>query len=141
VEDEAQPLGGGGPLVLPDHAAVCVRGALRHVLAAHEGEAHGPWIVLRRGGEGAAGAAREAVLVDEAVPVDPRRREPRREHAAGPVGVRGEPRLGACDDARERGVLGDLDPQRARPVFPYRRPPRPQDDAVRVGSPDATPCG
>src|SRR4030095_11265337 len=76
-------------LVLPDHPAVGRRGALLYVLTAHEGEVHGPAILVCRRSDRAAHSAAEATLVGEAVPVDARRFKSRRQHTAGPVRLGG----------------------------------------------------
>jgi hypothetical protein len=108
VQHEADLLGARAALVLVDHAAIRVRGADRHVLAAHEREAHRARVALARRGERAADAAAVAVVVGEAVPVFGGGLEAGRHEAAGPVGVGGDFGLSAHDDVVECLILRDF---------------------------------
>src|SRR5215510_960028 len=105
-------------LILPDHPAVGRRGALLHVLTAHESEAHDSVILVGRRRDRAAHAAAEAMLVSKAVPVDARRFETGCQHTAGPVRLGGYVRSGAGDDTAEIKIIGDLDRQPPRLAVP-----------------------
>src|SRR5262245_44714244 len=111
MEHEAELIFRRPLLVLPDHPAVGRRGALLYVLTAHESEARGSAILVGRRRDRAAHAAAEAMFVGEAVPVDARRFETRRQNAAGPVRLGGYLRPGAGHDTAEGRIVGDLDRQ------------------------------
>ena len=73
----------------------------------------------------------QPVGVGEAIPVDARRLEAADEHAASPVGGRGDRSGGGGDDVREGLVFGDLDGQ-ARSGAAVGRVAGPQQNAVAV---------
>src|SRR6266540_2199720 len=114
MEHEAELILRRPLLVLPDHPALSRRGALLHILTAHEREAHDSVILVGRRRERAPHAAAEAVLVSKAVPVDARRFETGCQHTAGPVCLGGYVRSGAGHDTAEGLIIGDLDRQPPR---------------------------
>src|SRR5262245_66470064 len=114
MEHEAELIFRRPMLILPDHPAVGRRGALLHVLTAHESEAHDSVIFVGRRRDRAAHAAAEAMLVSKAVPVDARRFETGCQHTAGLVRLGGYVRPGAGHNAAEGLIIGDLDRQPLR---------------------------
>ena len=90
------------------------------------------WIVRQRRGDRAADAAPVPISVGEAVPVDSRRLEMTDQHARRPIRFGRDRRRRPGDDAPERIVLGHFQREHA-PAARFERPPRPQDDAARIG--------
>src|SRR5215831_7617438 len=132
VEHEAESLIRRSPLVFPDHPAVGRRGALLHVLAAHEGESHRPAILIGRRRDRATDPAAEAMLVSKAIPVNVSWLEAGCERAAGPVTLGGKFRFGDGHDPIEVRIIGDLDRQLPRLGARRRRPASPQDHTIRM---------
>jgi hypothetical protein len=140
VHDEVEALVGRRALVLPDHAAPGVLGAVIDALAGDEGEADLARVVRRRRRGGAADPAAEAIGAGEAIPVLAARLQAADHHAHRPVAVRRALGRRGRDDALEGLVLRHLDgqPRRLGPkafVASGGRAARPQDHAValRVG--------
>src|SRR4029079_19577492 len=102
VEDEIELVLGPRALILEDHTSVAVELAFVDVLAADEGEVHGPRVVGGRRGNGAGDAAAVPFSGGEAIPIDGGRLEPTDQHAAGPVGC--------CRHRRRR--MGNDPPER-----------------------------
>ena len=131
VQHEIELVFGRGALILEDHPPIRVELAFIDTLAADEGEVHAPRIVGRWRCHRSADAAAISLLVDEAIPVLPRRLEPADQHAGRPVGGGGHRRRGLRNDTPKGCVLGNLDGQQ-RSVAAFKRTPCPEDDAVRI---------
>ena len=101
MKDKAQLAVGRRALVLPDHPAKGVLGALVDAVARHEGEADGARVARARGGDRAPDPAAGAAVIGEAVPIGRRRQEAAHQRAAGPVGRRQDRRACPGNDAAE----------------------------------------
>ncbi len=132
VQNEIELLRGGRAFVFVNHPAVGVELSFIHILTAHEGEVHRAGIVWRRRGDGAADAAPVAVGVGKPIPVGVRGFESADQNARGPVGHARDRRLSVRNDSFECLILGDLNRQEMTFAL-GEGPPRPKDDAVRVG--------
>ena len=137
VQHERELVVGRGSLVLGDHAPVGVLRPLADVLAADEGEAHGPRIVVGRCGasasDPAAPTALVTALVQESIPVGASRLEPTDQNAAGVVGGQQGDGGRRGDHVLEVRVLGHFHSQRDGRLGSPRGGARPEEDAVRTG--------
>ena len=130
VQYEAEALRRSPALILEDHLAPGVHGALGRVLAADEGEADRPLVAVRRRGQGPADPAALAFLVDEAEEIFVGRLQSAREEPAGPAGRRADARTAPRDNLPKVRAVADFDRQLRCGIAVDRRPPGPQDHAV-----------
>jgi hypothetical protein len=108
VQDDIQPLGRRGALILEDHAAVGLQAALVDVLAADERELHRAAVVVGWRGDRPSGATAAAVLVGKAISVLVCRLQAADERAAGPVRPSSDSHWRRCHDALKTFVFGNL---------------------------------
>jgi hypothetical protein len=133
VQHERELVLGGGSFVLEDHAPVGVLRPLADVLAADEGEADGPGIVVGRRSPGASDPAAASNLVHEPIPVGAGRLQPGDQNAAGVIGGQEGDRGRRGDHALERRVFGHFHGQRDGRLGAARGGAGPEEDAVRSG--------
>src|SRR6516164_3476475 len=108
MQYKSQTIGVRGALVLENHPAIGILGALVRILATYESKSHRPWIVFCWRRDRATGAASIAVRIAETIPIDMCGFQAADEHTARPIRCFRDRRFRGCDNPGEAFVFRDF---------------------------------